>query len=123
MGNSDKCANGEAPETGWTCADHEDLGRVAAICQWCKTQPIRYVHTMTHPDFPGQLKVGCKCAAYMSNDREGAERRDRDAKSAASRRERWLDRKWKVSANGNEYLTTVDGFRVTVFSEPPNVID
>jgi hypothetical protein len=40
--------------------------------------------------------------------------RESSMKSRASKRKRWTSRKWKVSANGNPYITA-DGYRVTVY--------
>src|SRR5947208_2472855 len=30
-------------------------------CEMCEAHPIRYVHTMEHPDYPDTLDVGCVC--------------------------------------------------------------
>jgi hypothetical protein len=111
----------EVPLTGWDCVDFEDLGRIEQICEMCETKEIRYVHYMAHPDIADRLKVGCVCAGHMSRDYVGANRREQDAKNAAGRRRRWLDRNWRWSAKGNLYLKTTDGFRVTVYGDAPNL--
>lgn len=102
------------PHKGWECIDFEDLGEPAETCEMCEFQEIRYVHVMRHSDYPSPLRCGCDCAGAMSNDYEGADRRERTAKNAARRRSQWLRRNWKTSAKGNAYLRT-DGFLVTVF--------
>ena len=80
----------------------------------CETQEIRYVHYMHHPDYAAELGVGCVCAEKMEEDYEGPRRRERDLRAAASRRSRWLLRKWKISARGNSFLNT-DGLNITIY--------
>jgi hypothetical protein len=102
------------PHTGWECVEIEDLGGPYAVCEMCEVQEIRYLHYMRHPTFTSVLAVGCVCAGHMETDHVSAERRDNLMKSRAQKRRRWLSRRWKVSAKGNDWLVT-DGFRVTVY--------
>jgi hypothetical protein len=102
------------PHKGWTCVGVEDIEHPDAICEMCETQAIRYVHSMTHPDYAGELGVGCVCAERMEDDYEGPRQRERALRSSAARRRRWLTRIWRTSARGNPYLNT-DGFNITVF--------
>src|SRR5882672_12365029 len=102
------------PHKGWTCVGVEDLEQPDATCEMCETQPIRYVHSMIHPDYAGELGVGCVCAERMEDDYEGPRRRERALRSSAARRKRWLTRTWRTSARGNPYLNT-DGLNITVF--------
>lgn len=111
---SGKWSQGGVPHKGWSCINIEDLGAPDAICEMCETQEIRYVHYMEHPHYTEVLGVGCICAGHMEEDYEGARRRELDLKNAAQRRRRWLNRKWKISNNGNPYLNT-DGFNIVVF--------
>ena len=100
------------PHKGWDCVDVVDLradGGPAdetdyATCQMCGNEKIRYVHVMTHPDLAENLEVGCVCAEKMSNDYEGPKRREAKLRNRAVRRKRWRQRKWRVSAKGNNFL-------------------
>jgi len=38
------------------------------VCEACKSQQIMVVHEMTHPDYPGVMRVGCDCAGNMQRD-------------------------------------------------------
>lgn len=61
------------PHKGWQCTGIEDLGEPAATCEMCEVMPIRYVHTMAHDDYPGELGCGCICAGHMEEDPVGAQ--------------------------------------------------
>lgn len=102
------------PHKGWECVEVEDLGKPAAVCKMCESQAIRYAHYMQHPDYPNILIVGCVCAGHMEEDLAAAQLRDKEMRSRAGKRKRWLTRKWKVSAKGNDWLEA-DGYRVTVY--------
>lgn len=102
------------PQKGWSCVGVEDLGSPDAFCEMCHVQEIRYVHYMVHPEYAGQLAVGCVCASKMSDDYVNPERRERELRNQASRRSRWLTRKWRVSRKGNDFLNT-DGFNIAIF--------
>jgi len=102
------------PHKGWTCTGVEDLEEPSMVCEMCETQEIRYVHYMEHPDYPDVLGVGCICAGYMEADYEGARQREQSLKSNGRRRGKWLERSWRRSAAGNEYLN-VSGYNVVIY--------
>lgn len=102
------------PKKGWSCIGVEDLGAPNAICEMCEVQEIRYVHTMTHPDYAEELNVGCVCAEKMEDDYVRPRLREKALRSAAGRKKRWLSRKWRTSARGNAYLNT-GGFNITIY--------
>lgn len=112
---------GEAgvPHKGWTCLDIEDLKEQMHLCEMCETQYVRYVHVMTHPDYDGELRVGCVCAGHMEQDLATARKREADYKNIALRRQNWLRRQWRISDAGNAYLNT-DGFRIVVYRKDTN---
>lgn len=109
-----KWAEKGVPHKGWNCCDIEDLGEPKQICEMCESQTIRYVHHMVHPQFAVELKVGCVCAGNMEENILNAKGRDAMLKSRSAKRKRWLSRKWKISAKGNDYIE-VDGYRITIF--------
>lgn len=102
------------PHSGWSCEAVDDLGSPSAICEMCETQEIRYVHTMSHPNYSEPLDVGCVCAERMENDCVGPRKREQALRNATGRRRRWLSRQWRTSAAGNAFLNT-DGFNITIF--------
>jgi hypothetical protein len=101
------------PKKGWSCIGVEDLGEPEAVCEMCEAQEIRYVHTMTHPDYAAELHVGCVCAANMEDDYVRPRLREKALRCAAAPKKRWLSRKWQTSARGNSYLNT-DGFNIAI---------
>jgi hypothetical protein len=109
-----KWAQPGVPHKGWSCIGIDDLGEPSATCEMCERQEIRCVHTMRHPDYPDQLECGWVCAGHMEQDLVGAQSRESRLRNAASRRKRWLSRKWKTSAKGNPHLSA-GGFHVTVY--------
>ena len=104
------------PHLGWQCVDVEDLGAPLATCEMCESQTIRYVHFMEHDAYPDVLEVGCVCAGNMAGDLQGARTREASMKSRSGKRTRWLTRKWKCSAKGNDWIRA-DGYRVTIYKK------
>ena len=93
--------------------DVDDREEAVHICQMCESQAVRFVHYMEHGDHPEVLEVCCVCTGHMVQDLEGARRREKAMVSRAGKRARWLQRRWRVSAKGNQWIRA-DGFRVTV---------
>ncbi|MBR6916915.1 MAG: ATP-binding domain-containing protein [Clostridia bacterium] len=93
----------DVPKTGWMCVGVTDLGAPVGVCDMCGQDPIRYVHHMVHHAYR-PLGVGCVCAGKMEGDPERAKQRERDFKNSQARRENFMNRRWKVSRNNNEYL-------------------
>lgn len=107
------------PHKGWRCIDIEDLGSPSEICEMCESMPIRYAHRMEHPNYPGSLLVGCVCAGHMEENLARAQRRDKQMRSRASKRKRWLTRNWITSKKGNPYIEA-DGYRITIYPNGSN---
>ena len=106
---------GHVPHSGWTCIGVEDLGAPVGICEMCGYQIIRYAHHMEHPKY-GNLRAGCVCAGRMEEDMAGARRREAELKNRQARRVNFLNRKWKCSKKGNEYLE-IDGHIVVLYHD------
>ena len=102
------------PHRNWLCVNVEDLGEPLAICEMCESQTIRYVHHMFHPRYEEELAVGSVCASNMEEDSQAAGQRERGVRNTSRRRQKWLTRKWRVSAKGNSYLNT-DGYNIVIF--------
>ncbi len=95
------------PHSGWRCIGVDDSGVRYGTCDMCEVTSIRYVHYMTHPDYPGGLGCGCVCAGAMENNPVRAKRRETMLKS-------WARVQWRTSTKGN-YWTKYRGMFVTIF--------
>jgi len=104
------------PHKGWICIDIEDTGELSSVCEMCEKQLIRYKHYMKHSDYQKVLKVGCVCAGNMEDNLVSARRRDDFMKSRSNKRKKWLNRNWKRSAKGNDYLKS-DGYLVVMMDK------
>ncbi|ANG63132.1 hypothetical protein A8C75_12050 [Marinobacterium aestuarii] len=109
-----KWSQSGVPHKGWSCEYIEDLGSPSEVCHMCESQNIRYVHYMSHHEYPEVLAVGCVCAGHMEDDLNAAKERDVQMHSRARKRKQWLSRVWKVSQKGYDYIKS-DGYIVTVY--------
>ena len=91
-----------------------DLGEPVGQCEMCGKESIRYVHQMEHDGYPETLDCGCVYAERMEDDPVRPRQREQRMKSKAGRRARWLSRRWRESAKGNDYIN-VQGRRITIF--------
>lgn len=111
------------PHKGWTLVGCIDLGEDVydddeikyETCEMCHNDRIRYVHILTHPDYPGQIHVGCDCACKMTEDYQTHPEDERRLRNKANRRKSFLKQEWYRSRNGNlvlnykgEYITAVE---------------
>ena len=94
----------------------EDLGAPTQLCEMCESIEIRYVHHMEHPEYSESLSVGCVCAEHLEQNYIQPREREKRLKNSARRRKSWVDRVWKVSTKGNDYIN-VGGFNITVFRQ------
>ena len=109
------------PHKGWRLIDVIDLRPDDApveeteyeTCEMCGNERIRFVHIMEHNEHE-TLRVGCVCAEKMSGDYIGPRAREKQVRNRATRRQKWLSRKWRASYNGNSFLN-VEGFNFVVF--------
>ncbi len=113
------------PHQKWFCNDIGDLYPDTMICEMCEKQTIRFVHYMSHEDYPDVLLCGCVCAGNMEGDYTGAKRRETEFKNTIKRRENELKREakkreifpyagWCYSKRGNEYRD-YEGYIITIF--------
>src|SRR5215472_7593629 len=105
------------PHKGWTCVDVTDLGpdeEDRGTCEMCEVAEIRFSHTMVHPEYEGELAVGCICASHMEGDYVGPRERERPLRRRARRRLAWGKRLWSQGGAGVTQTRT-RGTDVTVF--------
>lgn len=110
------------PHKGWECDTVYDIREDGSspdetdyeVCQMCGNERIRFVHVMSHTQYPDELNVGCVCAEKMSNDYVGPKNKEKTLRNKASRRGKWLTRKWRFSSKGNDFLN-IDGRNIVVY--------
>jgi hypothetical protein len=94
------------PHKGWTCINIYDLEHDRVTCEMCESAEIRYVHVMTHPQFSGELEVGCICAGHMEQDLARAEGREKEFKRRQNPRVAyamiWLEAALEIIANAGD---------------------
>lgn len=104
------------PHKGWHLEDVIDVREEGQseweteyeTCMMCGQPKIRYVHIVTHKEVPEDFRVGCNCAEKMTNDYLNPGKREKELRSRSNRRISWLNKQWKISKNGNEYLNIND---------------
>ena len=99
------------PHKGWTLVGYEDIKEDAddddfeyETCEMCHNERIRYVHILTHPDYDGEIRVGCDCACKMTDDYETQPEHERQMRNRAARRRNFLRQKWVQNYKGNWVL-------------------
>ena len=112
----------DSPHKGWTEIGMEDLGEEAEFgedieyerCEMCGNEKIRYVHIMTHPEFPGELRVGCICACHMTDDYENPEARERDLKNRVQRKKNFMKKEWRQVFRTGNFTLKYKGENITI---------
>ena len=95
------------PHKGWKylwCEDVRDYGEDYETCEMCGNDQVRYIHVLTHPDYGGRIRVGCKCAEKMMNDYKMPCAREKYMANRAKRLENFRKREWRRNQNGNWVL-------------------
>lgn len=105
-GSTGKWLSQNVPHRDWRCISIEDKGEALETCDMCEVEQIRYVHTMRHQGYLQDLEVGCICAGHMEGDLEATKNRDREIRSRAKRRSKWLSLKWEEIRDGAFYINT-----------------
>jgi hypothetical protein len=101
------------PHSGWKCVDVEDTEEAEDKCEMCGNESIRYVHVMSHPDYPKRLQVGCVCAGHMEGDALKAKMRDGRLRGRSEKRLKFiLSPLWRSTRNGGERIKRVGGTHV-----------
>ena len=109
------------PHKGWRYVGVEDVcegavgddERVYEQCQMCRNDRIRYVHILTHPEFDGEIRVGCDCASKMTDDYVNPLEREKDLRNRVNRKRNFLKQDWRLNRNGN-YVLHYKGENVTI---------
>ncbi|MHC5609922.1 MAG: hypothetical protein ACYTXA_02515 [Nostoc sp.] len=101
--------NPDFPKCEWKHVDVIDVtdgdpNALLHTCEACGREDVRYVHQLKHDLWDEIIEVGCICAGNLTGDIDEAKRLEKEARNRTSRRDRWLERNWKTSRNGNPYL-------------------
>lgn len=101
--------NPEFPKCDWKHVDVIDIAdgdpdAPLHTCEACGREDVRYVHQLEHKLWHEVIEVGCICAGKLTGDIEQAKQLEKQVRNRTIRRERWLERIWKVSRQGNHYL-------------------
>lgn len=92
------------PTTGWTDDRVEDMKGEEVKCQYCNKESIRFVHVLTHPDYEGELKVGCICAGKLTGNLELSKKKERERKNESRKVEAWRKKHDESAAAKKEFL-------------------
>jgi hypothetical protein len=93
------------PHRGWTLLYVVDHDEPDHQCEMCGNPEVRYVHHIAHPEYAGELLVGCVCCEKLTGNYTRPRELEARLKSRARRRANWPNRKgWKVSRNGNRWI-------------------
>ena len=111
------------PHKGWTevgCIDiredaFDDEDIEYEICEMCNNERIRYVHILRHPQFDGEIRVGCICACKMTGDSDTAPEQERKIRNRSARRRNFLKQEWEKNYKGN-YVLRYKGRHITAIS-------
>ena len=105
------------PKANWTWHNCIDLKEDEGFefdeyedCEFCGQEKIRYVHELTHTDWPQVIRVGRICAArYTATSPAELERHEAILKNRSQRRQRFPKLKaWKTSTKGNSHIDYLD---------------
>lgn len=112
----------DVPHKGWKHIGIEDLGEDVypgeeiryEQCEMCGNEKIRYVHILTHPEFDGELRVGCDCASKMTNDYVNPREHERNYRNRTNRRMNFLRQEWIRKPETGNYTLRYRGERITI---------
>ena len=112
----------DVPHKGWTLVRVEDVMEgmdgcdesLYETCEMCGKEEIRYVHVLTHPEYEGQIRVGCVCAEKMTDDYVTPRKYEHQVKNRAARWRNFRKQTWYINHKGNlvlhykgEYITAI----------------
>ncbi len=91
-----------APLENWRCVGVVDGETADFICELCDCCKVRFIHVMVHPDYDGEIQVGCICAGIMEGNLVAAKARDDEARRKSQRRSNFRKKKWNENSK-NEW--------------------
>ena len=70
----------------------------------CGKGKIRVVHILEHNQVIEEFRVGYVCSEKLTDDYTNPMQLENDLRNKALRRTNWINKEWKFSKNGNQYL-------------------
>ncbi|MGM9600790.1 MAG: hypothetical protein ACI3W5_04285 [Faecousia sp.] len=112
----------DIPHKGWEYIGMEDLGEDVypgdpipyEQCEMCGKEKIRYVHLLKHPDYNGEIRVGCDCASKMICDYVTPQERERNLKNRVNRRKNFMKQEWYRKPETGNYTLRYKGDNITI---------
>ena len=116
------------PHKGWEYVSMEDLGEDIRSgesipyerCEMCEKERIRYVHILRHPEYDGELRVGCICASKMIEDYAAPRKKERNQKNRANRKGNFMKRSWNYKSGTGNYSLRYKGENITIMRRKYN---
>lgn len=112
----------DIPQKGWEYIGMEDLGDNVypgdsipyEQCEMCGKEKIRYVHLLRHPDYIGEIRVGCECASKMTMDYVTPGEQERNLRNRANRRKNFMRQEWHRKPETGNYTMRYKGDQITI---------
>lgn len=116
------------PHKGWEYVGVEDLGENVYSgesipyerCEMCGRERIRYVHILRHPEYDGELRVGCVCASKMIDDYVAPRERERNLVNRVNRKGSFMKRNWRYKSDTGNYCLRYKGENITIMRSKYN---
>lgn len=110
------------PHKGWRYIGVEDLGEYVEpgeqinyeVCEMCGNERIRYVHLLEHPDYHGEIRVGCVCASKMIDDYVDPKESERKLKNRVNRKLNFMKQEWRFKSSTGNYTLRYKGNNITI---------
>jgi hypothetical protein len=116
------------PHKGWKYLGMEDLGENLEPddvikyeqCEMCGNERIRYVHILEHPDYYGEIRVGCVCASKMIEDYVNPREKERELKNRVNRKKNFMKQEWRYKPSTGNYSLRYKGDYITIIKSKFN---
>ena len=110
------------PHKGWKCLDVIDLAEYVEEgddipyeqCEMCGNEKIRYAHVMIHPDFQGEIHVGCICAEKMTGDYVNPRKCENELRNRTLRKRNFNKVQWNYNPTKRTYSKKYKGEYITI---------
>lgn len=92
------------PRKGWELLEVIDTGSADSTCSMCGNNSVRYLHSIRHDTFVGELRVGCVCAEKLTDDYVNPRKQERALRNAAAKKIRDRNRAEKIEERRKKKL-------------------
>ncbi len=110
------------PHKGWEYIGVIDLGEDVCegdpipyeSCEMCDQEKIRYVHILKHPDYIGEIHVGCDCASRMIEGYVSPSNVENNLRNRTNRKRNFMKQEWHLKAQTGNYTLKYKGEYITI---------